>query len=268
MLLSHCPNCQYDNRPGERFCAACGVPLDLKPCPVCGKVDSVKATSCAGCGTQFPPLDGAPYPDEPGAHDGAHPSVAPATVVPPPQSSMRALPLVIVALAAGGIPLLWAYRNEMPVPKAWQARGPAAEIPAPAPVSPVIPIQPAKSEPSPVATENLPATPALIPLPPPANPTPVREARPQVANTVPEDKPVPPKKAVPAPVATAKPPARTQSAPPAAVKPAVKPAARPAPKPTPVPSSPSPDREAKTPAAPECTEALAAVGLCDPKAAK
>ena len=270
MLLSHCPNCQYDNRPGERFCAACGVPLDLKPCPVCGKVDSVKATSCAGCGTQFPPLDGAPYPDEPGVHDGAQPTAATTAVVQPPQSSMRALPLVIVALAAGGIPLLWAYRNEMPVPKAWQARGPAADTPAPVPASPVIPILPVKPEPSPVATENPAATPALIPLPPPTNPPTAREVRPQVVDVAPENKLEPPKKAAPALVVPAKPPTRTPSAPPPAVKPAIKPVAKPAtkPAPMPIPSPSNPDPEVKTPAAPECTEALAAVGLCDPKAAK
>ena len=26
----------YQIKPWMRFCAACGVPLDLKPCPVCG----------------------------------------------------------------------------------------------------------------------------------------------------------------------------------------------------------------------------------------
>lgn len=221
MLLSHCPNCQHDNPPGERFCAACGVPLDLKPCPVCGKVDSIKATVCSGCGAHFPPLPGVLLSSEPGTTDKPHSKHSKPTpsVVTPPPTAMRALPLIIVALAAGGIPLLWLYRNTMPVPKAWQA---PASSPATAPTP--IPAPPVKQEPV-----------------PPSQPVQVAPA------PVVEQAAAPPTK----PVAKAAAP----------VRPASRPAAKPADEPPPV-------APAKAAQGTECTEALAAVGLCDPKAGK
>jgi len=222
MLLSHCPNCQHDNPPGERFCAACGVPLDLKPCPVCGKVDNVKATVCAGCGAHFPALSGS-HAGGPGVSTAPAMKPIPPVVAPPP-TTIRALPLIIVALAAGGIPLLWLYRNTMPVPKAWQKPTPAIEATAPAPQAP--PVVP-------------PPAPALIPLPP--------KAAPQPAIVI-----------EPAPEATAKQPEAAK--PVAPVKPASKPAVK-------APPAPAATRPA-APGASECTEALAAVGLCDPKAGK
>jgi hypothetical protein len=234
MLLSHCPNCQHDNKPGERFCAACGVPLDLKPCPVCGKVDSVKATVCSGCGAHFPPLGAEPAPPE-----SAAPLVEPEKPIPPvvapPPSTIRAFPLIVIALAAGGIPLLWLFRNTMPVPKAWQ--GPAQTIEVPATSLP-----PAKPEPVPAPATAAPA-PALIPLPP-------RAAPPAVAVTPQAEAESPPEKPARAPVAKPKPKAPAHQ-PAAQAKPAASPAA-----------------PARPPAGTECTEALSAVGLCDPKAGK
>ncbi|MBI4995641.1 MAG: zinc ribbon domain-containing protein [Rhodocyclales bacterium] len=232
MLLSHCPNCQHDNQPGERFCAACGVPLDLKPCPVCGKVDNIKATVCAGCGAHFPALTGV-HAGESGAH-AATPAKPMPPVVSPPPTTMRALPLIIVALAAGGIPLLWLYRNTMPVPKAWQTQTSGVEA-APAP----LPLPAARPESATQAPQVVPPTasaPALIPLPPKAAAQPAVETAPAVE-------------------ATAKPPAAAK--PVAPVKPAGKPVAK-------APAAPRPS----VPGASECTEALAAVGLCDPKAAR
>lgn len=232
MLLSHCPNCQHDNPPGERFCAACGVPLDLKPCPVCGKVDNIKATVCAGCGAHFPQLTGgSSVPEQSSPAAASHPRKPIPPVVSPPSSSIRAFPLIVIALAAGGIPILWLFRNIMPVPKAWQAPAPSIEVPATT-------LPPAHSGPAPAPT------PALIPLPPPKaiQPPMVQEAPPPAPAAVVPTKPpvaarpVAPVRAVAKPVVTAPPT-------PDAAKPAA-------------------------PAAPECTEALAAVGLCDPKAAK
>jgi hypothetical protein len=220
MLLSHCPNCQHDNPPGERFCAACGVPLDLKPCPVCGKVDNVKATVCAGCGAHFPALSGGQV-GEFGVEAAPARRPIPPVVAPPP-TTIRALPLIVVALAAGGIPLLWLYRNTMPVPKAWQGQNPGVEAPAPQVVPP-----PA-------------AAPALIPL----APKPVQQ--PVVQEVSPEEPATPP-----APVA-AKPAAPVRHA------------ARPPVKAAPASATAKPT----APVAAECTEALAAVGLCDPKVGK
>ena len=228
MLLSHCPNCDYDNQPGERFCAACGVPLDLKPCPVCGKVDSVKAAVCSGCGAHFPSLGGDPPADEPVAAPETPNPTPP--VIASPATTMRAMPLIIVALAAGGIPLLWLFRNAMPVPKVWQGSPPGIEAPAlPSPsdrpeMAPVPPAQPVGSVPS------------LIPVPA------AKAEEPAVVELAPAAVAPPPPK--PKPVAKRKPV-------PAAPKPAAEPAAPP-----------------NAAVAGECTEALAAVGLCERKAAK
>lgn len=236
MLLSHCPNCQHDNPPGERFCAACGVPLDLKPCPVCGKVDNVKATVCAGCGAHFPALSGGHVGDSSVEAAPTRKPIPP--VVAPPPTTIRALPLIVVALAAGGIPLLWLYRNTMPVPKAWQGQNPGVEAPtAPAPQV-VPPAAPA---------------PALIPLPPKPIQQPVVQAAP--------------------PEEPAKPPVPVAAKPAMPAKHAAKPAARAAPPQDSASASASASAAARpaAPAAPattECTEALAAVGLCDPKAGK
>lgn len=268
MLLSHCPNCQHDNKPGERFCASCGVPLDLKPCPVCGKVDDVKATICTGCGAHFPPIVAGRYPDDTGVAPDTVPGRTIPPLVPPPPSPMRPLPLIIVAVAAAGIPMLWLYRNAMPVPKAWQpAQTSGVEAPAfpPMPIGPV-PAPTKKTEAPPAAQPAVaePAqpspAPALIPLPPTVA-TPVAEAqRPAaaiVANppaaSAPSQKPADPPKAgaaVPRPSA------------PATARPVAKPAVRPA-----VTPAKPPPAAVSAPGS-ECTEALAAVGLCDPKTSK
>jgi hypothetical protein len=225
MLLSHCPNCEYDNQPGERFCAACGVPLDLKPCPVCGKVDSVKATVCTGCGAHFPPLNGEPARDD-GNVSSENLNRLPPPIVAPPPSTMRATPLIIVALAAAGIPLLWLFRNTMPVPRVWQASPPGFEVPVTTPSS-------AQSETLPISPPPQPSAsgPALIPVPP-------KVEEPQVAE--------PPKAAV------VPEPSRTVAKPKAKV-------------PKQADEAPPPPKPAVVS---ECTEALAAVGLCQRKAAK
>lgn len=238
MLLSHCPNCQHDNPPGERFCAACGVPLDLKPCPVCGKVDNIKATVCTGCGTHFPALTGLLGADASTDADAPMPARPIPPLVPPPTTTSRALPLIVIALAAGGIPLLWLYRNTMPIPKAWQAQSPAIEATAPqaplvAPPSATVSGQispPANAEPRPSVVATPTQEPAVaVPTEPPV-------AEKPVAPVKPASKPV-----IKTPLA----PAATKPTAPASAKPAA-------------PTAPDGG---------ECTAALAAVGLCTPKGA-
>src|SRR5215510_11009283 len=45
-----CPQCQYENRAGRRFCAECGAPLPLA-CPACGFTNEPGEKFCGGCGT-------------------------------------------------------------------------------------------------------------------------------------------------------------------------------------------------------------------------
>jgi hypothetical protein len=128
MLILHCPNCQHDNRPGDRYCASCGMALNLRACPNCGKFDGVKAIVCTGCGTRLPPVA---TEATAAAADDLEGDVA-TTPTLAPGYSMRPLPLIVVALVAGGLPLLWMYRESIPVPKVWQAKMQAASEPVPA----------------------------------------------------------------------------------------------------------------------------------------
>src|SRR6516225_4185377 len=45
-----CPQCQWENRAGRRFCAECGAPLPVA-CPACGFVNEPGEKFCGGCGT-------------------------------------------------------------------------------------------------------------------------------------------------------------------------------------------------------------------------
>jgi class 3 adenylate cyclase/tetratricopeptide (TPR) repeat protein len=55
----NCRGCGMDNRPGRRFCAECGEPLELS-CPACGAANEPGDKFCGQCGS--PLGDGAPAP--------------------------------------------------------------------------------------------------------------------------------------------------------------------------------------------------------------
>lgn len=155
MLAIQCPSCQHHNSPGDRFCAVCGVPLHLKPCPDCSTVDLVTAKICINCGAVFPPIslaqgseaiheelsqksiskeEGSPNRNwQTDAQSNALTSIS--TEVP----SSRALPLILVAVVAGGIPLMWMNRDLMPLPKAWKIQGGANETTVPVQSAPIVP---------------------------------------------------------------------------------------------------------------------------------
>ncbi len=120
MLATKCSFCQHENLPGSRFCMKCGSPMHLKVCPnpQCGKVSDVTAEVCESCGQAFPKIALAPVRAEAPA-DGKQPATPP-PVVAPPKSRMPAWPLVMMAIVAGGLPLLWANRAQLPTPKTWQ----------------------------------------------------------------------------------------------------------------------------------------------------
>jgi len=176
ILLIQCPSCLHENSPGEHFCAVCGVPLHLKPCPACGKVDEAAAKTCSACGATFPalaqnqyvPADDVRPPPSDSVARASEPSSTPSPVTGPaipPASANRAWPLIIVALVAGGIPFLWMYRANMPLPKAWQVPGQnaagSAVAPAPLPSVAVPPLAPAVAGDTPSAK----ATPAATAVP-------------------------------------------------------------------------------------------------------
>lgn len=154
MFAIQCSFCQHENVPGARFCAECGSPLHLRVCPNpdCGKVSDVNATRCEHCGTVLPKITLA----EPGARTGdATPAAAPALESQPAKkSTIAALPLIIVAIVAGGLPLLWFNRAYLPAPKPWQgevAKPPTAPLTPPL-SPPLAPPVESKPIPAPVAT--------------------------------------------------------------------------------------------------------------------
>jgi hypothetical protein len=241
MFAVNCPYCRHVNKRGARYCADCGAALHLKPCPKCGKVDEVTATRCINCGTAFPTIELADYRPEAesgpaksgkaGDKDAAHPP------------ALRAGPLIVIALVAGGLPFLWMNRDRLPTPGDLQATPPnrlavppPAQLPgtvAPAPV--VAPNGPAVSAP---AVEAGPAVSGHSGVTPPAH----TAAEPRVSTHSTD-----PRRSV------ASPPRRVDS-PPTERRTAATPAAAVQEPETPRASAPARD----------CTESLAALGLCDP----
>lgn len=165
MLATQCSFCLHENTPGARYCAECGSPMHLKVCPntQCGKVSDVNATVCEFCGEPFPRITlvakGTSSAEAPAGSlaQGAGPVTA-ANDKP----RLPAWPMIMVAIVAGGLPLLWANRSKLPTPKTWQA-SPSdttnAVAASPAPVAPAKVSAPGASPPASALTSN-PSTPA------------------------------------------------------------------------------------------------------------
>lgn len=49
MALIKCEYCEHGNPPDSKYCNACGATLTLAPCPHCGAVIEVTATTCYQC---------------------------------------------------------------------------------------------------------------------------------------------------------------------------------------------------------------------------
>src|SRR4051794_30704437 len=47
-----CPNCEFENPQGVRFCHECGVPSQNR-CPTCGGANPLPAKFCGECGTSL-----------------------------------------------------------------------------------------------------------------------------------------------------------------------------------------------------------------------
>lgn len=240
MFAVQCSFCQHENIPGARFCAECGSPLHLRVCPnpQCGKVSDVNASRCEHCGTPFPKIALA----EPGVASPVQPSAtATSAGVDGKKGGMSAWPLIIVAIVAGGLPLLWFNRTALPTPKTWQSAAEAersAQLPVPQPSAPVAanaPLQSAASAPAPSAGAEALTLPPLSAAVPPTQVDKNEAAAPEAPE--PTGKPV---EATPSPGKTKE-------------------------------KSDASAKKTKTAAAPEasepprpCTEAAAALGLCDP----
>lgn len=215
--------------------------LKICPNPQCGKISEVSVPVCEHCGQAFPKVEAAPetatvVPAASAAQGNPPGNVAGPTDKGKPRTA--ALPLIMVAVVAGGLPLLWANRASLPTPKTWQGSAPDAtkvEGAAPAPIGkmkpPVVPeLAPASTQASTGSAAPSSAAPASTPASDvdQYKQTPTGSA--EIAKKDPEVSP----RTGDAGKETAKKPART----------------------------PSPKK--KEPPRP-CTEATAALGLCDPK---
>lgn len=263
------PYCLHENKPGARFCADCGAPLHLKPCAKCGKVDDVTAKVCSSCNAPFPPIKLAEY----ASADATQAPPSPVKDIPtdtkagaptaPGQvksSTHGAMPLIVIALFAGGVPLLWMNRGHIPTPGSLGSEVGNANVTAPpsAPYSPPLVTPPQVIPPS--ITESGPAIQALSPTI--AAPTPATTSATAAPATVTTSTPP----VTPAAVTTSTPPVT-----PATVTPSSRPVApataKAQPKRTAGNSKSKPEEPSKPVASEKsprsCTDAVAALGLCD-----
>lgn len=224
MLATQCSFCQHENVPGSRFCMKCGSPMHLKVCPnpKCGKVSDVTAEVCESCGQAFPKIALAPARAE--ATVASKDQDTAPTVVAPPKSRIPAWPLVMMAIVAGGLPLLWANRAQLPTPKTWQLEPDAPKTKGIPPAA----VTTAQKPPAAAADVAPPVMPAPIPAAAPSGSDPGK-----ASNAGATESPDSPK--------------------PASAKPAKKTSKK--------------ERKKAEPPRP-CTEAVAALGLCDPKQAE
>ena len=115
MSLTKCQYCDHGNPADSKFCNACGATLTLAPCPRCGAVNQIEATSCYQCRGALP----GGRTDEPAAAAlaAAVPAAAvPAAVIsePVPRRPARAI-VGIVVLAAVAVFGYYAFRQHTPV---------------------------------------------------------------------------------------------------------------------------------------------------------
>lgn len=118
-----CPFCQHENNSGTRFCTECGSSIHLKICPnsQCGKISEIDAEFCQSCGGQFPEIGLVPKKTTGSTESGVTPKQdGNANTIANDRPRAAAWPLIIVAIVAGGLPLLWANRTLLPTPKTWQ----------------------------------------------------------------------------------------------------------------------------------------------------
>lgn len=230
-----CPFCQHQNKSGTRFCSNCGCSIHLTICPnpECGKISEVGAAKCAHCGQPFPNAgDSAEEPTGAATSTGHQKGDGESATAVLEKTRTAAWPLIMMAIVAGGLPLLWANRALLPTPDPWKTGTSDATKPAQV-VPPTIPLK------------TVPTSPALAPQTIPTNPV----ADPPPAGTKPASD-----------AGSSKRSSATTS-----TRSATKAGKNPTPK-----AGNTAKKGAKTPASekpPPCTEATVALGLCDAKRA-
>jgi len=233
-----CPYCDHPNLADAKFCSACGAAMHLAPCPHCGAVNNISSAACYRCHGELPGIG--TVEDAPAttaivaaeSPEGIAVTATPAAAVGNSRPSLAVVGIILIAFAAASY---YAYRQRSEI----GGRDPA--VPAPAESQPVTGVISRPDAPLPAAsTTTAPVSAAPAATRPEA--APVRDA--------PVTAPVP--AAAGEPVAEPRPRRRGGVAVVTPAEPAT--AAAPA------------DRRSipLPPAAPiaNCTEAIAALGLC------
>jgi hypothetical protein len=117
MSINSCPFCEHGNPEEAKFCSACGGALHLVPCPRCGAVSDVKATTCYQC---HGPLQGRGTD----ALDPASPAAEVSRPLPRRQSRVIVGTAVVAAIA---VLAYYGYRQrslvDAPEPQAASSEG-------------------------------------------------------------------------------------------------------------------------------------------------
>lgn len=186
--MSHyCPSCQTENRPGAKFCAACGTALTQpESCPVCNTL-STGGRFCTSCGHSFGQQTNEPAAATPQAVSD------PSLVAPPERSPRNSAPffvmlIAVLILAAGGGIWFFNFRAVPAEAVPQVAVAPEDTTTSTEDTSPTI-VPPAE-----VPVEPVPPAEALPVQTPPVDSPPVEPPPPAPAPTA--KKPVPEKKTV------------------------------------------------------------------------
>ncbi len=126
MVSNKCRFCEHDNPEGAKFCTECGGCLHLLPCPSCGAVTDVSATTCYQCQAQLPWAQSA----EPAVPVAA--AAAPRPRWQPRALAGVALLVVVAALAYYGYRHRVAPDVSQPTTAAGALRGNSDAVEAPA----------------------------------------------------------------------------------------------------------------------------------------
>ena len=160
MSLNTCPFCEQANPADAKFCNACGGALHLVPCPRCGAVSDVTATTCYQCNG---PLGG--------RGTGEAEPMLPAAEAPKPVPRGPRVMAGAAILAAVAVLGYYGYRQNSPV-----------DVPQPPPSRSEAASDSAPAKPDDAAqTESPAAPPPVTPIADQADPQPEESRRPNAA---------------------------------------------------------------------------------------
>ena len=247
--MTLCQYCEHLNQADARFCVGCGAQMHLVPCPTCGAVNDKSAKSCYQCHGELRETTEILVQRQPAAEaDATDAAAAKATPTdtPPPARQRQPLFVVLIIFAAFTSAAFFAYRQridpdrKLPVDNVNRAIAPAKASDPGASIGAINKLAPATTP-----INIPPAQTAPAPLPFNTKPDAPREATASPATS-----------AIEPPVAAAQQRGNRRTVPSSTANPPDTAAA------------PKSDIEKKAPPINACTEAIAALSLCNPTPTK